>query len=276
MRLQRAAARRRVTTPTSSPPPLTQPRLRAGPRPSSAPFAQGMLFTADGLEQATRLEVAAHARRAVPQRRAARPCTTSAAASAPTPWRWPALDLRCRAVDADAVTAAIADVNLRPLAGLAGPGRAGPRSSTPARRPGRSRRRRLARPGPPRARASTDVTGRTKRVFSLDAIRPSWEFVLQVATRRAGHRGQAQPVDPARRDAPRRRGAVDLLRRRGARVRRVVGAAGAAPRPHAPRVLRPGPRRPWWSTEGRWPSRRPRPVEPRPPSGRGSTSPTAR
>ena len=39
---------------------LTQSRLRAKGRAKFGDFADGMLFTATGLEQATRLEVAAH------------------------------------------------------------------------------------------------------------------------------------------------------------------------------------------------------------------------
>ena len=43
---------------------LTQSRLRAKGREKFGDFAEGMLFTADGLEQATRLEIAArHAQR---------------------------------------------------------------------------------------------------------------------------------------------------------------------------------------------------------------------
>ena len=39
---------------------MTQARLRAGAASKFGPFANGMLFTQDGLEQATRLAVAAH------------------------------------------------------------------------------------------------------------------------------------------------------------------------------------------------------------------------
>ena len=39
---------------------MTQARLRAAAAPKFGPFANGMLFTQDGLEQATRLAVAAH------------------------------------------------------------------------------------------------------------------------------------------------------------------------------------------------------------------------
>lgn len=39
---------------------MTQSRLRAAARAKFGPFADGMLFTAEGLEQATRLQVAAH------------------------------------------------------------------------------------------------------------------------------------------------------------------------------------------------------------------------
>ena len=86
-----------------------------------------------------------------------------------------------------------------------------------------------------RVPGATGRHGRIKRVFRLDEIQPTWEFVLQVATAGARHRGQALAVDAARRHPARHRGPVDVVRRRGARVRGVVGAAGpaaGAQRPH--------------------------------------------
>ena len=148
-----------------------------------------MLFTADGLEQATRLEVAAQPRGAVPRRRRARTVH----------------DLGC-GIGADAMAFAGLD--------LAGQGRRrrrghrGDRRHQPAAlarrarqgRPGRGSRR-LPDPLRPRvgvwldparriARAS-DARGRTKRVFRLDEISPTWASVQGIAPRRAGHRGQA-------------------------------------------------------------------------------------
>ncbi|WP_226346530.1 THUMP-like domain-containing protein [Agilicoccus flavus] len=154
---------------------LTQSRLRARAAEKFGDFAAGMLFTPDGLEQATRLDVAAH--------HAARfrdagiglvhdlGCGIGADALACA-----ALDLRVRACDADAATAAIADVNLRHFEGArARPGRAEDVSAAdlagggawldPARRtPGR-----------------TDARGHTRRRSDLDSLSPSWETVCAVA-----------------------------------------------------------------------------------------------
>src|SRR5471030_247096 len=91
---------------------LTQSRLRAKGRQKFGDFAAGMLFTADGLEQATRLEIAArHAGRF----RAAGMrhvfdlgCGIGADSMAIA-----GLELRVSAVDVDEVTAILAGVNLR-------------------------------------------------------------------------------------------------------------------------------------------------------------------
>ncbi len=91
---------------------LTQSRLRAKARAKFGDFADGMLFTGPGLEQATRLEVAAHhARRylaAGATTVADLTCGIGADAMA-----FVGVGLHVVAVDADEVTAAIATVNLR-------------------------------------------------------------------------------------------------------------------------------------------------------------------
>jgi len=91
---------------------LTQSRLRARARAKFADFADGMLFTASGLEQATRLSVGArHARRYLDAgcaRVADITCGIGGDAMAMA-----ALGLGVLAVDADELTAAIATVNLR-------------------------------------------------------------------------------------------------------------------------------------------------------------------
>ena len=117
--------------------PLRRPRrrraqpgaaARQGARPSSATSPTRMLFTEDGLEQATRLRVAAlHAGRFA-RRRASMSSPTSAAASAPTRSPSPPSTSRCIAVERDEVTAAVAAYNLAPF----------------PRRPRRARRRRDA------------------------------------------------------------------------------------------------------------------------------------
>ncbi|MBT0994379.1 SAM-dependent methyltransferase [Cellulomonas sp. DKR-3] len=91
---------------------LTQSRLRAKAHAKLGDFADGMLFTPDGLEQATRLEVAAHhARRyrdAGLTHVADLTCGIGADALALA-----GVGLRVTAAELDEMTAAIATVNLR-------------------------------------------------------------------------------------------------------------------------------------------------------------------
>jgi hypothetical protein len=91
---------------------LTQSRLRARAREKFADFADGMLFTQAGLEQATRFSVAArHAQRYV-----AAGCTRVADITCGIggdAMALAALGLGVLAVEADELTAAIATVNLR-------------------------------------------------------------------------------------------------------------------------------------------------------------------
>ena len=157
---------------------LNQSRLRARAVDKFGEFARGMVLTSDGLEQATRLAVAAqHAQRF----RAAGihtvhdlGCGIGADAMAMA-----GLDVRVRAIDADEVTAAIAAVNLRhwpdstavhgTVESFTAPAGAGARGVgawlDPARRT----------PG------VADVAGRTRRLFSLADISPSWDTVQAVA-----------------------------------------------------------------------------------------------
>jgi hypothetical protein len=160
---------------------LTQSRLRARAVEKFGDFAAGMLFTPDALEQATRLPIAArHAQRyAVAGVSLVHDlgCGLGADAMALS-----SLDLSVHAVDADPATARVAAVNLRHWSSarvecrraedvdLSG-ARAGGDSTAvgawldPARR----------------VSGVADAQGRTKRVFSLDAISPSWEHVQHVA-----------------------------------------------------------------------------------------------
>ena len=91
---------------------MTQSRLRAAGRAKFGPFADGMLFTPDGLEQATRLAVAA--------RHAQRFASAGVAVVADLgcgiggdAMVLAGLDREVLAVDRDEVTAAVATVNLR-------------------------------------------------------------------------------------------------------------------------------------------------------------------
>ena len=91
---------------------LTQARLRAAARDKFGPFADGMLFTPAGLEQATRLSVAArHAQRfcaAGVERVADLGCGIGADAMALATF-----DREVIAVERDELTAAVATMNLR-------------------------------------------------------------------------------------------------------------------------------------------------------------------
>ena len=206
------------------------PAAARGRGRSSATFADGMLFTADGLEQATRLRGRGPARPAVSSAPASRACTTSAAASGPTRWRSPALDSRSRRRRRP-VTAAVAD---RQPAALAGRARSGC-----GRRRGRRPSRRLRSPA---SAVWLDPARRTPRradvaradPAGLPARRDLAAVVVRAGRRRAGagDRGQALAVVAARRHPARRRGAVDLVGRRGARVRGVVGPARPTRRSH--------------------------------------------
>ncbi len=157
---------------------LTQQRLRTRAREKFGELADGMLFTADGLEQATRFEIAAgHAERFAQASIATAHdlgCGIGSDAMALAD-----LDVTVAAIDADPVTAAVADANLRPWpdsrarVGLAedwvappgaGRGRVGAWLD-PARRVG----------------GVADAAGRTRRVFRLDDIAPSWTTVLSIA-----------------------------------------------------------------------------------------------
>ena len=160
---------------------LTQSRLRAKGTAKFGSFAAGMLFTPDGLEQATRLEVAArHAQRYVAagiERVLDLGCGIGADSMALASFEREVL-----AVDRDELTAAVATVNLRHWPGaevrmadltsvdLAELGAPAPGTGAwldPARRtPGR-----------------TTATGATRRVTDPEAFAPPWSFVQSVAAR---------------------------------------------------------------------------------------------
>ena len=156
---------------------LTQSRLRVRGRVKFGDHVDRMLLTADGVEQATRWQVAArHAER-------------FARSGVVTVWdlgcglggdavALSAAGLRVEAGEADPATAALASVNLRGLPHarvrqariedvdlLAPPhGPVGAWLDPARRRPGR-----------------TDQHGRTRRTASLDQMSPSWQQVRQIA-----------------------------------------------------------------------------------------------
>ena len=156
---------------------MTQSRLRARAVEKFGDFAAGMLFTPDGLEQATRLPIAArHA-----QRYAAADvslvhdlgCGLGSDAMALS-----SLEIAVRAVDADPATARVAAVNLRhwPAATVA----CGRAEDVDLAATGCARVGAWLDPAR-RVSGVADARGRTKRVFSLDAISPSWDDVQDLA-----------------------------------------------------------------------------------------------
>ena len=159
---------------------LLQSRLRERARGKFGEFADGMLFTADGLEQASRLEVAAqHAQRYASASLATvhdLGCGIGADAMALS-----VLGVTVAAVDADEVTAKVADTNLRPWPdSRARPGRA--EDVDLPTDPARDRVVVWLDPAR-RIPGVADAGGRTRRVFRLAEISPSWSFVTEVAAR---------------------------------------------------------------------------------------------
>lgn len=157
---------------------LAQARLRARARAKFGEFADGMLFTSDGLEQATRLEVAAqHAGRYARASLATvhdLGCGIGADSMALS-----VLGVTVAAIDADPVTARVADTNLRPWPdsrareGLA-------EDFEPPADPVRDRVGVWLDPAR-RTPGVADIQGRTRRVFRLEEMSPTWEFVQEVA-----------------------------------------------------------------------------------------------
>ena len=170
--------RRAGHTPEQAAALLTQARLRQRARAKFGEFADGMLFTSDGLEQASRLEVAAqHAQRYARASLATvhdLGCGIGADAMALS-----VLGVTVAAVDADPVTARIADANLRPWPdsrarqGLA-------EDFEPPADPVRDRVGVWLDPAR-RTPGVADVAGRTRRVFRLEEMSPPWELVQEVA-----------------------------------------------------------------------------------------------
>lgn len=161
---------------------LTQSRLRARAEQKFGEAAGHLLFTVDGLEQATRRQIAQlHARRLADS--GARHvfdlgCGVGADARA-----FAIAGLRVTAVDADEVTAGVADFNLRPFEHA----RASCDLAENVVVPGSQRARDAAVWMDPARRTPgvSDIHGRTRRTFRLDQLAPSWELVRDVCARTA-------------------------------------------------------------------------------------------
>jgi hypothetical protein len=157
---------------------LLQRELRARARAKFGDHAAGMLFTRDGLEQATRLEVSAHhaGRFALASLATVHDlgCGIGSDAMALS-----ALGVTVSGVDVDPVTAAVADSNLRPWPDS----RARVGSAEDVELPADPLRARVGVWLDPARRHScvADASGRTRRVFRLEEMSPSWAFVRSVA-----------------------------------------------------------------------------------------------
>jgi hypothetical protein len=160
---------------------LTQSRLRQRGAAKFGSFAEGMLFTPDGLEQATRLEVGArHAQRYVSagiERVLDLGCGIGADAMALA-----SFEREVTAVEADDLTAAVATVNLRhwPTATVrAGDVTAMDLAELGAGTPATGAWLDPGRRTPGRSTAS----GATRRVSDPESFAPPWSFVRSVAER---------------------------------------------------------------------------------------------
>ena len=158
---------------------LTQSRLRTRARRKLGEFADGMVFTPDGLEQATRLQLAArHAHRF--HSAGVRHVFDLGCGIGADAMTIAGLGMKVTAVETDPVTAALAEYNLRHFPDvnvLRADARSVPLTSgdgdlaevgawlDPARR----------------IRGRADAMGRTRRTSSLADLCPSWEFVNDVA-----------------------------------------------------------------------------------------------
>lgn len=153
---------------------LTQSRLRARAERKFGPGAAEMLFTDDGLEQATRREVSRlHAARFADsgiRRVIDLGCGIGGDARAMA-----AAGLRVTAVDADELTSGIAAVNLRPWPHAVAQHAAAESVLLPT--VGTARDLGVWLDPARRTPGVADITGRTRRTFRLEDLAPSWEFV---------------------------------------------------------------------------------------------------
>lgn len=157
---------------------LTQSRLRARGAAKFGEFARGMLFTPDGLEQATRLEIAArHAGRY--RRAGVRHVYDLGCGIGSDAMAFASLGLGVTAVDADPATATLAGVNLRHFPGVATVVSRAEEYDLPVTDPSIGVWFDPAR----RVSTETDSSGRPRRVSGLEAISPPWSVVEEAASR---------------------------------------------------------------------------------------------
>jgi hypothetical protein len=159
---------------------LAQARLRGLAREKFGAAAGGMLFTADGLEQATRPELASrHAARFVAA--GVRQVIDLGCGIGSDARAFAAAGLAVQAIDSDPQTAAVARANLAewPDAQVSqGPAETVDLATVRAEREVGGRHTGVWVDPGRRVSGVRDATGRARRVFSLEAISPSWGQVL--------------------------------------------------------------------------------------------------
>lgn len=172
---------------------MTQSQLRARAVDKLGPHAREMLLTRDGLEQATRREIAdLHAERfkaAGVEHIYDLGCGIGSDAIG-----FARSGLAVTAVDADDVTAAIADVNLRPWTRANAEHARAEDVAIPSGEAGRSIGVWLdpARRTP----GVADIHGRTRRVFRLEDISPPWDTVRALGSRAHAAGAKLSPSFP--------------------------------------------------------------------------------
>lgn len=172
---------------------LLQTQLRARAREKFGTFADGMLFTPDGLEQATRFPVAArHAARYL--RAEVRLVHDLGCGIGADAMAFAGLELAVRAADADAVTATVAGVNLRhwPAAQVVHG-----RAEDVALPTGEDATHTGVWVDPARRLAGpADARGRRRRIHSLDRISPTWAQVQGYAAQVPATGAKLAPAFP--------------------------------------------------------------------------------
>lgn len=157
---------------------LTQSRLRARAEDKFGEAAHSMLFTVDGLEQATRRQIARlHARRLLDS--GTRHVFDLGCGIGSDARAFADAGLRVTAVDADEVTAGVAHFNLRAFEHAQAHCERAEDVTVPA--PTQARDAAVWLDPARRTPGVSDIHGRTRRTFRLDQLAPSWDLVREVS-----------------------------------------------------------------------------------------------
>lgn len=157
---------------------LTQSRLRGRAERKFGDEARHLLFTADGLEQATRSDVAAqHARRM--RDAGVRHVLDLGCGIGSDAMAFARTGLSVHAVDADETTVAVAAANLRRWD--AARAELGLAEDVPVPTGGEGRTTGVWFDPARRTPGVADITGRTRRLFRLEDLSPGWDHIRTVA-----------------------------------------------------------------------------------------------